>query len=85
MARYELAFRRSVLKDLDRIPKKDVKRIISIIRSLADEPRPAGSARLSGQERYRIRQGDYRILYSVREDAKSMWIVKVAHRKEAYR
>jgi len=85
MAKYEIALRRSVLKDLDNIPKKDVKRIASVIRSLAHNPRPARSKKLSGQERYRIRQGRYRILYSVQDEERSVWVVKVAHRKDVYR
>ena len=85
MAKYDVSFRRSVIGDLEKIPKKDVKRIISIIRSLAGCPRPAKSKKLAGQSRYRIRQGDYRILYSVGDKERSVWIVKVAHRKDVYR
>ena len=85
MASYEVSFRQSVLKDLEKIPKRDVKRILSVIRSLAGDPHPPGSKRLSVQERYRIRQGDYRVLYSIQDEDKSVWIVKVAHRKDVYR
>lgn len=85
MAGYEVSFRRSVLRDLDSIPKKDVERILSLIRSLADNPRPPGSKKLSAQERYRARQGDYRVLYSIQDADRSVWIVKVAHRKDVYR
>jgi mRNA interferase RelE/StbE len=83
--RYEVSFRRSVLKDLDRIPKADVARIVALIRSLAADPRPRGSQRLAGEQRYRVRQGKYRILYSIPDAEGSVWIVKVAHRKDAYR
>ena len=82
MARYEISFRRSVLRDLAKLPKKDVRRIISLIRSLAVEPRPPQSKKLSAQDRYRIRQGDYRVLYSIQDEEKSVWIVKVAHSKD---
>ena len=85
MARYEILFRRSVLKDLGRLPKKDVKRIVSVIRSLADKPRPEKAKKLAGQERYRIRHGNYRILYSIQDQVCCIWIVKVAHRKDVYR
>jgi mRNA interferase RelE/StbE len=70
---------------LDRIPKKDMARIVAAIRTLAENPRPPGSLKLSGQERYRLRQGDYRVLYSIQDDARSVWIVKVGHRKDVYR
>ena len=74
-----------MLKDLDTIPKRDVERIMSLVRSLAADPRPPGSKKLSAQERYRVRQGNYRVLYSIQEAEKSVWIVKVAHRKDVYR
>ena len=84
--RYEILLRRSVLKkDLVRIPKADVRRIMRAIRSLADNPRPPGAKKLSAQERYRIRQGDYRIVYSVQDEVCTVWVVKVGHRREVYR
>jgi len=86
MARYEILLRRSVLrKDLARIPKADARRIVETIRSLADDPRPPGSKKLSGKERYRIRQGNYRIVYSIQDPERSVWIVKVGHRADVYR
>jgi mRNA interferase RelE/StbE len=85
MARFELAFRRSVAKDLRRIPKWDVKRILQRVESLRDDPRPAGCEKLSGQERYRIRQGVYRILYEILDRRLIVTVVKVGHRKQVYR
>ena len=86
MARYDILLRRSVLrKDLSRIPKADARRIVESIRSLADDPRPPGSKKLSGKERYRIRQGNYRIVYSIQDHERSVWIVKVGHRANVYR
>ena len=86
MARYEILLRRSVLKkDLERISKADVRRIIATIRSLADNPRPPGTKKLSGKERYRIRQGVNRIAYSIQDQDRTVWVVKVGHRKDAYR
>ena len=73
------------LKDLGRIPRKDVTRILAAIRALAENPRPSQSLKLSGQEKYRLRQGDYRVLYSIQDRERSVWIVKVAQRGEAYR
>jgi len=85
MARYSLAFRKSVAKDLRPIPKKDVARILRRIRLLQDDPRPAGSEKLSGQERYRIRQGVYRIIYEVMDDHLLVTVVKVGHRGHVYK
>ena len=85
MASYELAFRRSVAKDLRAIPKRDVARILERIRRLASDPRPPGCEKLSGMERYRIRQGAYRILYEIEDNTVTVTVVKVAHRREMYR
>lgn len=85
MARFELRVRPSVAKDLKSIPKQSVLRILERIEGLRDDPRPVGSEKLSGLERYRIRQGSYRILYSIFEDQVVVEIVKVGHRKDVYR
>lgn len=85
MVVYKLSFKRSVAKDLRAIPGKDLNRILKRIRSLASDPRPPGCEKLSGAERYRIRQGVYRIIYSVSDEEICVVVVKVAHRKEAYR
>lgn len=86
MARYEIFLRQSVLKkDLANIPKSDAHRIVETIRALADNPRPPGVQKLSGQERYRIRQGDYRIVFSIQDQDRTVWITKVGHRREVYR
>lgn len=85
MARYELRFRNSVAKDLRACPKSDVARILERIDSLRDDPRPPGSEKLSAQERYRIRQGHYRILYEIADQEVLVTVVKVGHRREVYR
>jgi mRNA interferase RelE/StbE len=85
MASYELVFRKSVAKDLRAFPAKDVRRIMQRIRALADDPRPTGSEKLSGLERYRIRQGAYRIIYEVQHQRLVVLIVRVGHRGEVYR
>ncbi|MBL7178800.1 MAG: type II toxin-antitoxin system RelE/ParE family toxin [Desulfobacterales bacterium] len=85
MAAYKLFFKKSVQKDFDTIPKKDLKRILSRIKTLAENPRPPGCEKLTGQERYRLRQGQYRIVYSIQDDELTVWIVKVGHRKDIYR
>ena len=85
MAAYKVYFRESVEKDLNTIPKKDLKRILRRIKMLEDNPRSPGCEKLTGQERYRVRQGQYRIVYSIQDAEFSVWIVKVGHRKEVYR
>ena len=85
MASYKLVFKKSIAKDLRHLPKQDVKRILQRIRSLADDPRPAGCEKLSGQERYRVRQGIYRIIYEIEDARLVVLVVKVAHRREADR
>jgi mRNA interferase RelE/StbE len=85
MAAYKLFFKKSVQKDFDSIPKKDLKRILSRIESLSEDPRPKGCEKLTGQERYRLRLGRYRIVYSIQDDELTVWVVKVGHRKDIYR
>ncbi len=85
MAAYKIFLKKSVLKDLDKIPDKDLKKIIKRIKSLANDPRPPGCEKLSGQERYRIRQGNYRIIYSIKDRKLVVWIVKVGHRRDIYK
>ena len=84
MGRYKLVFKRSVAKDLGPIPNRDVARILERLRALSENPRPPGCEKLSGQERYRIRQGIYRIIYEIRDKVLLVVVVKIAHRKEAY-
>ena len=85
MANYELIFRKSVAKDLRPFPKQDVKRILQRIRDLAINPRPIGCEKLSGQERYRIRQGVYRIIYEIEDARLVVVVVKIGHQREIYR
>ena len=84
MARYRLLFKKSVAKDLRALPKADVKRILKRIDSLADSPRGEGCVKLSSQERYRIRQGVYCIIYEIRDQELVVHVVKVGHRSSIY-
>ena len=84
MASYRLVFKQSVVKDLRKIPNKDVQRILQRIDGLADDPRPVGVEKLTGDEKYRIRQGNYRILYAIDDDVITVTIVKVGHRRDVY-
>lgn len=85
MEPYRIIFRQSVAKDLRKVPKKDVSRILALIQELAANPRPPKSKKLSGQERYRLRQGNYRILYSIEDDALVICVVKIGHRRDVYK
>jgi len=85
MAEYKIYFKESVEKDFRTIPKKDVIKILRNIKSLSSEPRPFGCEKLTGQERYRLRQGRYRVLYSIQDDELTVWTVKISHRKDVYR
>ncbi len=77
MAGYKIFFKASVEKDFRSIPKKDLRKILLKIELLAENPRPPGCEKLTGRERYRLRQGRYRIVYSIQDDILTVWIVKV--------
>ena len=85
MAEYRITIKKSATKELEGIPQKDLRKIVKRIRSLAKDPRPNGSQKLTRQEQYRIRQGDYRIVYSIEEKDLLIDIVKIGHRREIYR
>lgn len=85
MAEYKIFFKESVEKDFRKVPKKDLQKILSRIEALAKDPRPPGHEKLSRQEKYRVRQGLYRIIYSVQDKELTIWVVKVGHRKDVYR
>jgi mRNA interferase RelE/StbE len=85
MAAYSLFFKRSALKELEALPRKDLKRLLAAIERLRENPRPPQSRKLSAQEKYRLRQGVYRVLYTVADDRLVVCVVRVAHRRESYR
>ena len=85
MTSYSLAFKKSVAKDLRNIPNNDVKRILSRIELLCENPRAEGCVKLSGEEKYRVRQGVYRIIYEIQDKELIILIVKVAHRSHVYK
>lgn len=84
MASYKLLFRKSVARDLRSVPQKDLKRILTKIEALAENPRPVGCEKLTEQERYRIRQGVYRIIYEVSDSVVTVTVVKIGHRRLVY-
>ena len=85
MAKFDLVFKESVFKDVKEIPKQDVQRILERIEALRDEPHPPGSVKLSGKDYYRVRQGNYRIIYEVQDAQLVVIVIKVGHRREVYR
>ncbi len=85
MASYSVRIKRSAAKDLEAIPLKDRKRIVTCIEGLQDEPRPSGCEKLSGEEKYRLRSGDYRIPYEIVDRALIVTVVKIGNRRDVYR
>ena len=85
MASYRIEVKRSAAKELEALPVKDRRRIVSKIGALLNNPRPTGCEKLSGREKYRLRQGAYRILYAIDDDRQLVTVVKVGHRSDVYR
>lgn len=85
MAPYNVEILPSVIrKDLVKIPKPDVRKIMDRIKLLGQNPRPAWSKKLSGREEYRVRQGNYRILYVIEDKIRVIQVTKVGHRRKIY-
>ncbi|HLN91850.1 MAG TPA: type II toxin-antitoxin system RelE/ParE family toxin [Patescibacteria group bacterium] len=86
MASYKILIKSSAAKEIESAPKKDRLRIIKRIQDLSSDPRPPGCEKLSGHDdKYRVRQGTYRIVYSISDVSLIVSVVKVGHRKEVYR
>jgi mRNA interferase RelE/StbE len=86
MASFNLQWRKSTRKDLRRIPREMVSRIVTEVEKLVEQPLPHGSEKLTGSDHtYRIRVGDYRVVYELLRDAKIVEIQRVRHRKDVYR
>ncbi len=85
MAKYNIEIKKSAVKEIEHLPAKDIKGVLAKIHELANNPRPHGSQKLSNQERYRIRYGNYRIVYAIEDDVLIVIVVKVGHRKDIYR
>jgi len=84
MAEYTIQILPSALKQLQKIPLKSRKAIINKIENLAIDPRPSGVVKLTDREGYRIRKGDYRVIYTIQDEELIITVIKVAHRKDAY-
>lgn len=85
MARYSILLTKSAAKELESVPTKDCQRLVARIGALAENPRPVGAEKLSGDEKYRIRQGDHRILYEIVDAELILTVVRVGNRREVYR
>ena len=86
MARYSLEIKRSASREIEDLPtKKDRRLVVDRITRLADDPRPPGSEKLADDDRYRVRQGPYRIIYEIDDAARVVCIIKICHRREVYR
>ena len=86
MARYRINIKPSAVREIETIPQqKSRQRIVKRIEALADDPRPPGCEKLTGQDRYRVRQGQYRVLYSAEDDTLVVYVIKVGHRSDVYR
>ena len=85
MAVYRLNYKPSLEKDLKPIPRAQLKRLVKVIEQLSSNPRPYGSKKLIGQNKYRIKLGDYRMLYTIDDANRVIRILKIGHRKDIYR
>ena len=84
VAEYKITITPSAIKELEDIPKKIAQLIVKRVWQLALNPRPIGSQKLSGQDRYRIRQGDYRVVYGINDLIRTVDVVKIGRRREVY-
>jgi len=85
VASYKVSIKPSAAKEIEALPKKDRIRVIKRIKDLSENPRPPGCEKLSGDDKYRVRQGQYRIVYSISDEELVVLVVKVANRREVYR
>ncbi len=85
MAKYKIQVKKSAKKELGKIPKNELLEILEKIKSLSNDPHPTGSIKLTNQEKYRVRMGNYRMLYKVEDNFLTVFVVKVGHRKDIYR
>lgn len=85
MANYKILIKPSAKKELEKLPNKDLKKIVVKIQDLSVEPRPVGSEKLSSDDKFRIRQGNYRVVYSIEDDKLVIFVVKIGHRQDIYR
>ena len=85
MAAYKIFFRKSVDKEFSATPKQDLRKIFRRIEMLSEDPRPSGCEKLTGQERFRVRQGRHRVVYSIQDNDLTVWIVRIGHWRDICR
>jgi mRNA interferase RelE/StbE len=85
MGSYSVRIKRSAEHELRSIPNADLARIVQRIQALALNPRPQGAEKLSGENTYRLRQGDWRLLYTIDDALKAVEVIKIGHRRDVYR
>jgi mRNA interferase RelE/StbE len=85
VANYSLRIKPSAVKELEALPPKDRRKIVTRIHGLASDPRPHGGEKLSGLDQYRVRQGNYRVVYEVEDATRVVLVVKIGHRRDVYR
>ncbi|MBU0475895.1 MAG: type II toxin-antitoxin system RelE/ParE family toxin [Bacteroidetes bacterium] len=85
MAKYRIEIKKSAVKEISKLPVIDLKKILKEIESLTDNPRPFGAIKLSGDDKYRLRVGSYRILYQIFDSKLIVTLVKIGHRKDVYK
>ena len=84
-ASYRVEVKRSAQKELRTVPKSELVRLLGRLRGLKTDPRPAGCKKMADTDHFRIRQGDWRVVYEIDSEARCVTVIKVGHRKEVYR
>lgn len=82
---YALAFKPSAEKELRKLPRDMIPRVVAAVRALGDEPRPHGCVKLSGSQSWRVRIGDYRVIYDINDKSRAIDVLHIGHRREVYR
>jgi mRNA interferase RelE/StbE len=85
VASYSVFIKRTAAKELEAVPLRDRRRLVVRIEALATDPRPMGVQKLSGEEKYRLRQGNYRVLYEIVDEDLVVTVVRIGHRRDVYR
>ena len=85
MANYKIYIKPSAAKELEKIPGKVLRKVVEKIKGLTLDPRPPGCEKLSGEEKFRIRQGNYRIVYTIEDKKLIVIVVKIGHRQDVYK
>ena len=85
MANYKIFIKPSAKKELESLPQNDLNKIVEKIKNLSINPRPHGAEKLSGDDKYRVRQANYRILYTIKDDKLIVIVIKIGHRRDIYR